>query len=62
MGSQPAEPQRELRIAIFLASGVCPLLGETGLEAPAGPREGSASARPLVGGAGSWPTNGLGGL
>ena len=44
----------------FLASGICPLVGEAGLEASAGFLEGKASACPLVGGAGSWPAGGQG--
>ena len=40
----------------FLASGVCPLVGEVGLEARTGFLEGKASAYSLVGGLRSWPS------
>ena len=35
-------------------------MGEAGLEACAGFLAGGAAVRPLVGGAGSWPSGGLG--
>ena len=41
-----------------LESGVCPLGGETGLEASASFLEGGAGACPLVDGAGSWSSGG----
>ena len=44
----------------FLVFGVCPLVGDAGLEASAGFLEGMAIACPLVGGAGSWPSGGQG--
>ena len=44
----------------FLALGVCPLVGEAGLEAYASFLVGGAGACPLVGGAGSWPSCGQG--
>ena len=44
----------------FLASGVCALVGEAGLEACAGFLVGAAGACLLVGGAGSWPSGRLG--
>ena len=40
----------------FLASGVCPLVGEAGLETCAAFLAGGASVCPLVGGTGSWPS------
>ena len=44
----------------FLASGICPLVGEAGLEAYTGFMVGKAGACPLVGGPGSWPSGGQG--
>ena len=44
----------------FLASGVCPLVGEAGLEVCAGFLAGRVSACPQVGGAGCWPSGGQG--
>ena len=44
----------------FLASGVCLLVGEGGLEACAGFPVGGASTCPLVSGAVSWPSGGQG--
>ena len=44
----------------FLLSGVCPLVGEAGLEACAGFLVGGAGACPLVYGAGYWPSGGQG--
>lgn len=41
-------------------SGVCPLVVEAGLEACAGFLAGQACTCPLVGEAGSWPSDGLG--
>ena len=43
-----------------LASGVCPQVGEAGVEAYAGFLAGGASACPLVRGVGSWPSGGQG--
>ena len=42
----------------FLASGICPLVGKTGLEAWSGFLARESSVCPLVGGAGSWPFGG----
>ena len=44
----------------FLASVVCPLVGEVGLEVGAGFLEGRDSVCPLMGGAGSWSSGGQG--
>ena len=44
----------------FLASGVCPLVGEAGLEACEGFLVGGAGVCPLVGGAASCPSGGQG--
>lgn len=44
----------------FLASSVCSLVGEAGLEASAGFVVGGASACPLVGRAGPWSSGGQG--
>ena len=44
----------------FLASGVCPLVGKTGLEACAGFLTGEAGTCPLVGGAGYSSSGGQG--
>ena len=44
----------------FLSSGVSPLVAEAGLETCAGFLERRASACPLVGRAGSWPSGGQG--
>ena len=49
-----------LRDHSFLASGVCPLVGESGLGACVGFLVAGAGACPLVGGAGSWPSGGQG--
>ena len=46
--------------SVFLASGVCPLVGETIPEGSASFQEGRACACPLLGGAGSWPSGGQG--
>ena len=42
----------------FLASGVCPLVDEDGLEVCAGFLAGRVGACPLVGGTGSWSSGG----
>ena len=47
-----------LRDCSFLASAVCSLLSEAGLETCAGLLVGRPSACPLVGGAGSWASGG----
>ena len=44
----------------FLASNVFPIVGETGLEDNVSLLVGGTSTFPLVGGAGSWPSGGLG--
>ena len=44
----------------FLASGICTLVCEAGIEACAGFLVGGAGACALVGGAGSWPSGGQG--
>ena len=49
-----------LQACSFLPSGVCPLVGEAGLEACAGFLVGGVSACPLVGRAVSWPSGGQG--
>ena len=48
------------RIIVPLASGVCPLVGEVGPGACAGFLLGETGACPLVGGAGSCPSDGQG--
>ena len=63
-GQGPASPRRpalrDLRDCSFLASGVCSVVGETDLEVCAGFLARGASACPLVGRVGSWPSCGLG--
>ena len=49
-----ADSAPRLQYSSFLASGVCPLVGEASPEACAGFLVGGACACPLVGGAGSW--------
>ena len=69
MGQGPAGPKvdsdlclrtqfHRLWDCIFLASGVCPLVGEAGLEVPAGFLVGGTGACPLLGGVGSWSSGG----
>ena len=55
-----ADPVCRLQDHSFLASDVCPLVGETGLEACVGFLVRGAGACPLVAGAGSWPSGGQG--
>ena len=44
----------------FIRSGICPLVGEAGLEVCVSFLVGGADACSLVGGAGSWPSDGQG--
>ena len=57
----PASPRKfwcALQDYSFLASGVCSLVSEAGLEVCAGSLEREADPCPLVGRAGSWPSGG----
>ena len=70
-GQRPADPRvgsdlclqiqfHRLWDYIFLVSGVCPLVGEAGLETCAGFLVGGAGACLLVGGVVFWPSGGQG--